>query len=108
MIPNEFWILDPLTRCTWVPLSGGGGGGMGGGENFFAYCGRCVWSWTRVLNNFFLYIDPLTRGRGPGTDFCILTIHNDQISHVKHVSDPLHVSFTLFGCFGLLNDFVTH
>ena len=29
---------------------------MGGqnGQNFFADCGRCVWIWTWVLNNFFL------------------------------------------------------
>ena len=33
------------------------------------------------------------------TDFFdILTIHNDQMSYVKHVLDPLHVFFTLFGC----------
>ena len=30
--------------------------------------------------------------------FNILTIHNDQISYVKHVLDPLYVFFTLFGC----------
>ena len=34
-----------------------------------------------------------------GTDFFyILTIHNDQISYVKYVIDPIHVLFTLFGC----------
>ena len=33
------------------------------------------------------------------TDFFdTLTIQNDQISYVKHVLDPLHVFFTLFGC----------
>ena len=33
------------------------------------------------------------------TDFLdILTIHNDQISYVKQVLDPLYVFFTLFGC----------
>ena len=32
--------------------------------------------------------------------FDILTIHNDEISNVKHFSDPLCVFFTLFGCFG--------
>ena len=31
--------------------------------------------------------------------FYILTIHNDQKSYVKHVLDPIHVLFTLFGCF---------
>ena len=43
--------------------------------------------------------------------FDVLTIHNDEISYVNHVLDPLYVSFTLFGCWrrdgGLLNDFVT-
>ena len=35
------------------------------------------------------------------TDFFdTLTIQNDQISYVKHVLDPLHVFFTLFGCGG--------
>ena len=29
--------------------------------------------------------------------FDILTIHNDQISYVKHVLGPLYVFFTLFG-----------
>ena len=33
------------------------------------------------------------------TDFFdTLTIQNDQISYVKHVLDPVHVLFTLFGC----------
>ena len=32
--------------------------------------------------------------------FDILTIHNDEISYLKHVLDPLCVFFTLFGCFG--------
>ena len=30
--------------------------------------------------------------------FNILTIHNDQISYAKHVLDPIHLLFTLFGC----------
>ena len=35
------------------------------------------------------------------TDFFdILTIQNDQISHVKHVSAPFYVFFTVFGCWG--------
>ena len=35
------------------------------------------------------------------TDFFhTLTIQNDQISYVKHVLDPFHVFFTLFGCWG--------
>ena len=43
--------------------------------------------------------------------FDVLTIHNDQISYVKHILDCLYVFFTLFrgwrGDWGLLNDFVT-
>ena len=31
-----------------------------------------------------------------------MTIQNDQISYVKHVSDPIHVLFTLFGCVDVL------
>ena len=30
----------------------------------------------------------------------ILTIQNDKISYVQHVLAPLHVFFTLFGCWG--------
>ena len=30
----------------------------------------------------------------------IVTTHNDEISHVKHVLTPLYVFFTLFGCRG--------
>ena len=30
--------------------------------------------------------------------FNTLTIHNDQLSYVKHVLDPIHVLFTPFGC----------
>ena len=32
--------------------------------------------------------------------FDILTIQNDQISYVNHVLAPLHIFFTLFGCWG--------
>ena len=43
--------------------------------------------------------------------FDVLTIHNDQISHVNPALGPLYVFFTIFGCWrgdgGLLNDFVT-
>ena len=30
--------------------------------------------------------------------FSILTIHNGQISYVRHVLDLIHMLFTLFGC----------
>ena len=32
--------------------------------------------------------------------FDVLTIHNDEISYVKHDLDPFCVFFTPFGCFG--------
>ena len=39
----------------------------------------------------------------PGFFFDSLTIHNNQISYVKHVLDPLYVFFILFGRFGCLD-----
>ena len=53
-----------------------------------------------------LGVDSLRGGLAEGnriseTDFFdTLTIQNDQISYVKHVLDPVHVFFTLFGCGG--------
>ena len=53
-----------------------------------------------------LAVDSLRGGLAEGnrifeTDFFdTLTIQNDQISFVKHVLDPVHVFFTLFGCGG--------
>ena len=41
------------------------GAGGGKGQNFFAYCGRCVWIWTRVLTNFFLVYGIPNPWRGP-------------------------------------------
>ena len=39
----------------------------GGGQNFFAYCGRCMCIWTWVLKNFFLVYGPPNPWRGPGS-----------------------------------------
>ena len=53
-----------------------------------------------------LAVDSLRGGLAEGnriseTDFFdILTIQNAQIPYLKHVLDPLHVFFTLFGCGG--------
>ena len=65
-----FWFLTPVPPRTWVPPFFGGGGG--GGQNIFAYCGRCVCIWTRVLKNSFLVYGPPNPWRGsrvptPGT-----------------------------------------
>ena len=44
-------------------------------------------------------LPPSTAQKGGFSIFVdILTIHNDQISYVKHVLDPLYVVYTLSGC----------
>ena len=70
----NFSFLTPLAPRTRVPLFGGvGGGGMGGGVG-----GGGVTTSLRILGvvcgfgprsraTFFLYMDPLTHGRGPGS-----------------------------------------
>ena len=40
----------------------------------------------------------LKNGKFQNRMFYVLSIHNDQLSYMKHVLDPLHVFFTLFGC----------
>ena len=79
-------VLDPL--CVFFTLFGCVCGGGGGGKESRAH---------NLLIQFF--------GLGSSkmefseTDFFhTLTIQNNQISDVKHVLDPLHVFFTLFGC----------
>ena len=44
---NEFFASDPFTPF--------GGGGF---QNYFAYCGPCVWIWTWVQGDFFLVHGP--------------------------------------------------
>ena len=60
----NFSFLTPFAPRTQEPLFGGWGGvpGGGGGQNLFAYSGCCVWG------NGFLYMDPLTHDRGPGSE----------------------------------------
>ena len=62
MIPQCFFYPRTPPHLG-TPFFGGGEGG----QNFFAYCGRCVCIWTWVLRTFFLYMDPLTHGGGPGS-----------------------------------------
>ena len=57
----NFSILTPLPG--YPNFRGAGGVWVVGG--LVAYCGRCVQ--TLVLNNFFLYVDSLTHGGGPGS-----------------------------------------
>ena len=59
----NFSILTLLTPHTRVPLFGGVEVG-GGGQNYFPYCGRCVWIWTRVWGDFFLVYGPPNLWRG--------------------------------------------
>ena len=64
----------------------GGGGGSQGGQRTTCLCSfpaLAAQKWKFLKLILFFYI---------------LTIHNDQIPYVKHVLDPIHVVFTLFGC----------
>ena len=82
-------VLDPLgVFFTLFGCGGGGGGGTRGSRAHnlltqFSGLGSSKWKFSE-------------------TDFFdTLTIQNDQISYVKHVLDPVHVFFTLFGCVGV-------
>ena len=72
MIPNDFLDFDPRTPPPPPPAPGYpflGGGGVGGGGGKTSLCivaAVCVFgpgSW----RTFFLYMDPLTHGGGPGS-----------------------------------------
>ena len=39
-------------------------GGERWSQNYFGYCGRCVWIWSQVRGNFFSQMDPLNLWRG--------------------------------------------
>ena len=72
------------------PYLGGAGGGGGGTKGSRAH-------------NLLMQFSGLGSSKMEisETDFFdTLTIQNDQISYVKHVLDPVHVFFTLFGCGG--------
>ena len=67
-----------------------------------------------VAHNLFMHLSTLCSSTMKISEidcFDILAIHNDQISYLKHVLDPLYVFFTLSGSVdggGVLpNDFVT-
>ena len=64
-----FFDFDPCSPRSWIPLFGGWrvGVGVGGGQNFFMHCGRCVCIWTWFLRTFFLSLDTIIHGRGPGS-----------------------------------------
>ena len=88
---NVKHVLAPLyvLFTLFVCWGGAGGGGLpeggGGGHNLLPQFSG--------LSNSKMEISE--------TDFSdTLTIQNDQISYVKHVLAPLHVFFTLFGCWG--------
>ena len=81
-------VLDPVYMF-FTPFGffcgGGGGVGVPRGHNllmqFFSPCSSKM----EISETDFLYI---------------LTIHNDQISYVKHVLDPIHVLFHPIWVFG--------
>ena len=75
-------VFHPIWLCVW-----GGGGGTKGSR----------------AHNLLMQFSGLGNSKIEisETDFFdTLTIQNDQISYVKHVLDPVHVFFTLFGCGG--------
>ena len=80
-------VLDPVhVFFTLFECRGGGGGAKG----FRAH-------------NLLMQFSGLSSSKMEisETDFFdTLTIQNDQIFYVKHVLDPVHVFFTLFGCGG--------
>ena len=69
----NFLFLTPLAPRTRVPLFGGvgvgGGGGVGGGvKTSLRILGAVCGFGPRSGATFFLYMDPLTHGRGPGSE----------------------------------------
>ena len=86
-LSNVKHVFDPL--CVFFTLLGcfflGGGGGSprGLGHNLLMQFSSLCSSKMEISKTDF---------------FCILTSHNDQISYVKPVLDPLNVFFTLLGC----------
>ena len=81
-------VLDPVhvffTLFGWCGGGGGGPRGLGHTTCSCSFQASAAQKWKFSETDF----------------FDTLTIQNDQISYVKHVLDPVHVFFTLFGCGG--------
>ena len=60
-----FWILTPVPPCTWVPPFWGGDGE--GSKLLSVLWPLCVYLDLGPKEFFFLYMDPLTHGGGPGS-----------------------------------------
>ena len=68
---------------------------------FSPYLGVCMDGGKGLGHNLLMQFSTLGNSKMENfkTDvFDVLTIHNDQMSFVNHVLDPLYVFFTLFGC----------
>ena len=67
----NFSFLTPLAPRTRVPLFGGGGGVggvLGGVKTSLRILGAMCGFGPRSGATFFLYMDPLTHGGGPGSE----------------------------------------
>ena len=119
----SFWSGPPQTPPTWNPVFGAFEGGLGGGQKMTSLFPRSgqwahqarsmgppkaskllfcrwfngIWCVHKLFEQFSTLYGSKTENCAK-TIFDIVTTHNDEISYVKHVLDPICAFFTLFGC----------